>query len=89
MRDQGRKLRKSLTGTVMGRPGNKSVKVACYFKVVHPRYLKEVRRKTVVFAHDEANSCAIGDRVTIAETRPLSHMKRWRIVSMVQKADGK
>jgi small subunit ribosomal protein S17 len=86
--ESGRKPRKALIGMVMGRTGNKSVKVACYFKVPHPRYSKEVRRKTVVFAHDEGNVCAVGDRVEIVTTRPMSRMKRWRIVTTLQKSEG-
>ncbi|MDR2668177.1 MAG: 30S ribosomal protein S17 [Puniceicoccales bacterium] len=78
-----RKGRKSLAGEVTSRSGNKSVKVSYFYKGQHPKYLKEVRRKTVVHAHDENNSCAVGDRVLIMETRPLSHLKRWRVVSVI------
>jgi small subunit ribosomal protein S17 len=81
-----RKSRKSLTGEVIGRSGNKSIKVAYFYKSPHPKYQKEVRRKTVVYAHDENNECAVGDSVKIAEVRPLSKMKRWRVVSIVQRA---
>jgi small subunit ribosomal protein S17 len=83
---QQRKTRKSLTGEVVSRSGDKSIKVAYFYKVPHPKYLKEVKRKTVVHAHDEKNECQVGDGVEIAEVRPLSKMKRWRVVSIVRKA---
>jgi small subunit ribosomal protein S17 len=83
-----RKGRKSLTGEVTSRSGDKSVKVSYFYKGQHAKYLKEIRRKTVVHAHDENNACAVGDRVTIMETRPLSHLKRWRVMSVVEKGRG-
>lgn len=81
-----RNRRKTITGLVTSRSGNKSIKVTYDYKVRHPRYLKEVKRQTVVHVHDEENACAVGDRVTIAETRPLSKLKRFRVVSIVAKA---
>jgi small subunit ribosomal protein S17 len=84
--EQQRKNRQSLVGEVTSRSGDKSVKVSYFYKSPHPKYLKEVKRRTVFHAHDEGNSCAVGDRVEIAETRPFSRTKRWRIVSVLQKA---
>lgn len=81
-----RKQRKTINGTVTSRSGDKSVKVTYDYKVRHPLYKKEVRRKTVVHAHDEENGCAAGDRVEIMETRPLSKLKRFRVVRIVEKA---
>jgi small subunit ribosomal protein S17 len=81
-----RKQRKTINGTVTSRSGDKSVKVTYDYKVRHPLYKKEVRRKTVVHAHDEENTCAAGDRVEIMETRPLSKLKRFRVVRVVDKA---
>jgi small subunit ribosomal protein S17 len=81
-----RKQRKTITGVVTSRSGNKSVKVTYDYKIRHPLYVKEVKRKTVVHAHDEANECGVGDRVVIMETRPLSKLKRFRIVKVVDKA---
>ncbi|MDR1435776.1 MAG: 30S ribosomal protein S17 [Puniceicoccales bacterium] len=78
--------RRSLVGEVTSRSGDKSVKVTYFYKGPHAKYLKEVRRRTVVHAHDEANVCAVGDRVKIAETRPLSHLKRWRVISVIANA---
>ena len=81
-----RKQRKTITGVVTSRSGDKSVKVTYDYKIRHPLYVKEVKRKTVVHAHDEANECGVGDRVIIMETRPISKMKRFRIVTVVDKA---
>lgn len=81
-----RNHRKDLVGVVTSRTGNKSVKVTLSYKVPHPLYRKEIKRKTVVHAHDETNQCAVGDKVEIMETRPLSKMKRWRVVRILEKA---
>lgn len=81
-----RNRRKTIQGTVTSRSGNKSVKVTYDYKVRHPLYMKEVKRKTVVHAHDEDNACGVGDRVIIMETRPLSKLKRFRIVTILEKA---
>jgi small subunit ribosomal protein S17 len=86
METEVRKSRKSLVGEVTSQSGNKTVKVTYFYKSLHSKYLKEVRRKTVVHAHDESGQCTVGDRVRIAETRPLSRLKRWRVVSIVQRA---
>ncbi|MDR1413922.1 MAG: 30S ribosomal protein S17 [Puniceicoccales bacterium] len=74
-----RSRRKSLIGNIIAKSGSKTVKVACFYKTPHPVYQKEIKRKTVVFAHDEENRCALGDAVRIFETRPLSKLKRWRV----------
>lgn len=81
-----RNHRKDLTGVVTSRTGDKSVKVTFFYKIAHPRYKKEVKRKTVVHAHDEKNECGINDKVEIMETRPLSKLKRWRVVRILEKA---
>ncbi len=81
-----RNSRKTLTGFVSSRSGDKSVKVTVPFKVPHPRYQKVINRKTVVHAHDELNAAKVGDKVEIVETRPLSRLKRWRIVKIVEVA---
>ena len=52
----------------------------------HPKYHKYVRRRTTYYAHDEAGEAREGDQVRIAETRPLSKLKRWRLVEIVQRA---
>jgi small subunit ribosomal protein S17 len=80
-----RKKRKNLQGVVMGRSGDKSIKVVYFYKVPHALYRKEMRNKTVLHVHDEKNECLIGDRVEIMEIRPLSKMKRWRVVNIVER----
>lgn len=81
-----RNQRKTLTGTVTSLSGNKSVKVTYDYKIRHPLYEKEVKRQTVVHAHDEKSECALGDRVRIVECRPLSKLKRFRVVEVLDKA---
>jgi small subunit ribosomal protein S17 len=81
-----RKQRKSITGVVTSRSGDKSIKVTYDYKVRHGLYKKEIKQKTVVHAHDDANECGVGDRVSIMETRPLSKLKRFRVVEVLEKA---
>lgn len=81
-----RKQRKSILGVVSSRSGDKSIKVTYDYKVRHPLYKKEIKQKTVVHVHDENNECAVGDRVSIMETRPFSKMKRFRVVKVMEKA---
>lgn len=81
-----RKSRKSLVGVVTSLSGDKSIKVTYFYKIPHPLYHKEIRRKTVIHVHDENNACALGDKVEVTETRPLSKLKRFRVVSIVEKA---
>jgi small subunit ribosomal protein S17 len=78
--------RKTITGVVISNSGNKSVKVAIEFKVRHPKYGKYVRRRTKLGVHDEHNQSTAGDLVEIAECRPRSKTKSWRLVRVVQKA---
>ena len=81
-----RNNRKELIGLVRSRTGDKSVKVVYEFKIPHPLYKKEIRRKTTVHVHDENNDSAVGDKVKITSTRPLSKLKRWRISQIIEKA---
>ncbi|MDP0499098.1 MAG: 30S ribosomal protein S17 [Verrucomicrobiota bacterium JB022] len=81
-----RNSRKTIFGQVTSRSGDKSIKVTYDYKVRHPLYQKEVKRKTVVHVHDEKNEAGVGDRVLIMETRPLSKLKRFRVVEVVEKA---
>ena len=78
--------RKTLIGFVTSRSGDKSVKVTIAYKTPHPLYHKIVNRQTVLHVHDEKNETKIGDKVEVMETRPLSRLKRWRVVSIIQKA---
>ncbi len=81
-----RSNRKTLIGFVATRSGDKSVKVNFQYTVLHPDYGKEVKRRTVLHAHDEKNECKVGDKVEIMETRPLSKLKRWRVIRVVEAA---
>ena len=65
---------------------DKSVVVAIDRIVKHPVYKKYMRRRSKCVAHDEKNSCGVGDKVMIVETRPLSKTKRWRVRQIVEKA---
>jgi small subunit ribosomal protein S17 len=81
-----RNTRKTIIGFVTSRSGDKSIKVTIPYKTPHPLYHKVINRKTVVHVHDEKNETKVGDKVEIMETRPLSRLKRWRIVNVVERA---
>ena len=81
-----RNLRKTRVGMVVSDKMDKTVVVAIQDNVVHPMYGKIIKRTLKVHAHDENNECGIGDKVSIMETRPFSKTKRWRIVSIIEKA---
>ena len=81
-----RNLRKSMVGTVVSDKMDKTVVVAVETSVAHPIYKKTVKRTYKLKAHDEDNSCKVGDKVLVMETRPLSKDKRWRVVEIVEKA---
>lgn len=81
-----RNSRRALIGEVLSRSGDKTIKVSYSYKIPHPLYKKEIKRKTVIHVHDEKNEAALGDKVEIMETRPLSKLKRFRVVRIVQKA---
>ena len=81
---QDRKL-KTLTGVVISNSGDKSIKVAIDFKVRHPKYGKYVKRRTKLGVHDEHNKAVVGDVVEVAQCRPRSKTKSWRLVKVVDK----
>ena len=81
-----RNNRKELIGSVRAKTGNKSIKVVYEYKIPHPLYKKEIRRKTTVHVHDENNQSSVGDKVKIVTTRPLSKLKRWRVLEIIEKA---
>ncbi|MDR0693640.1 MAG: 30S ribosomal protein S17 [Puniceicoccales bacterium] len=83
-----RNFRKFLVGNVIQKSGDKTIKVACFYKVPHSVYQKEVKRKTVIYVHDRDNRCAVGDSVRVFETRPLSRLKRWRVGSIIGAASN-
>ena len=78
--------RKVRVGKVVSDKMDKTVVVAIADRVVHPLYKKIVGRTYKLKAHDENNTCGIGDTVKVMETRPLSKDKRWRVVEIVEKA---
>lgn len=78
--------RKTLVGKVTSNKMDKTVTVAVENKVKHPLYGKILKRTYKLHAHDEDNQCNIGDRVRVAETRPLSKSKNWRLVDIIEKA---
>ena len=81
-----RNNRKTRTGKVVSSKMSKSIIVAIERKVAHPLYKKYFKRTTKFYAHDEKNEAGVGDTVKIMETRPLSKLKRWRLVEIVTKA---
>ena len=81
-----RSLRKERVGIVVSDKMDKTIVVAVSERVKHPLYKKIVNRTKKFKAHDENNACGIGDKVLIAETRPLSKDKCWRLVEIVEKA---
>jgi small subunit ribosomal protein S17 len=76
--------RKTVNGVVTSNKMFKTITVKSEKLVKHPKYGKFVRRVTTYKAHDEENKASIGDKVEIAETRPLSKTKRWRLVRIVE-----
>ncbi|GIH45407.1 30S ribosomal protein S17 [Microbispora rosea] len=81
-----RNYRKTREGLVVSDKMDKTVVVAVEDRVKHPLYGKVIRRTTKYKAHDEQNTCGVGDRVLLMETRPLSATKRWRVVEILEKA---
>ena len=78
-----RSRRKVREGVVVSNKMDKTIVVAVERRVLHTLYRKYIRRTNTFMAHDPENSCQIGDRVRIAETRPLSRHKRWRLVEIL------
>ena len=81
-----RNLRKTRVGMVVSDKMDKTVVVIVEDRVAHKTYKKIIGRTYRLKAHDENNSCGIGDKVEIMETRPLSKDKRWRLVNIIEKA---
>ncbi len=75
-----------MVGTVVSDRMDKTVVVLVERTVKHPIYMKYVRKNARYSAHDEVNSCGVGDRVQITESRPLSKTKRWRVSQILDKA---
>ena len=81
-----RNLRKTRIGLVTSDKMDKTIVVSIVDNVKHPLYGKIVKRTYKLKAHDENNECKIGDKVKVMETKPISKDKRWRLVSIVEKA---
>ena len=81
-----RNLRKTRQGVVTSNKMDKTIVIAAKFKEKHPINCKFVQKTKKYHAHDENNEANIGDTVLIMETRPLSKTKRWRLVSIIEKA---
>jgi len=77
---------KTKTGVVISSSGDKSVRIAIDFKVRHPKYGKYVKRRTKLAVHDEHNQASVGDLIEIAQCRPYSKTKSWRLVKVVEKS---
>ena len=86
MSETTRNRRKQLAGEVISISGPKYIKVAFNYKIPHPLYKKEIKRKSIFHVHDESAECEVGDRVEIMETRPISKLKRWRVTRIIEKA---
>lgn len=83
-----RAVRKEREGVVVSAAMDKTIVVKNERRVRHPEYGKEIKRFKKFYAHDEKNEAKAGDRVLIAETRPLSKLKRWRLVKVLAQAKG-
>ncbi len=81
-----RNTRKSKVGLVVSNKMDKSIVVTVERMVRHPLYGKFFKKTSKFMAHDADNQCQVGDRVKIMETRPMSRLKRWRLVEVVEKA---
>jgi small subunit ribosomal protein S17 len=84
--DKRANRRKVREGMVLSTKMDKTVVVAVVDRVRHSRYGKTLQRTSRLYAHDEANDVREGDRVRVAETRPLSRQKRWRVVEVLERA---
>jgi small subunit ribosomal protein S17 len=78
--------RKTFVGVVKSNKMNQTIVVTVERMVKHPEYGKYIKRTTKLYAHDPENTCKIGDRVMVMSTRPLSKLKRWRLVEVIERA---
>ena len=86
MSEETKKVQRTITGRVVSDKMDKTVSVAVERLIKHPVYGKYIRRTTKVLAHDAANECKPGDRVTISECKPISKNKSWAVVDVVERA---
>jgi small subunit ribosomal protein S17 len=85
---QDRAIRKTVVGVVTSDKMEKTIAVTVYRLEKHKKYQKFLKRRSRFYAHDEKREAKIGDRVLIQETRPLSKLKRWRLLKILEKAGG-
>jgi len=81
--------RQTKVGTVVKSAMNKTVVVTVEHSVMHPLYLRQRKKTAKFYAHDEQNTCQVGDQVLIVASRPLSRLKRWRVRQVLQRAEGR
>lgn len=84
--ETNQKTARTVTGRVVSNKMDKTISVAIERLIRHPVYGKYIRRTSKVMAHDEANECRPGDRVSIAECRPISRHKAWKVVGIVERS---
>ena len=84
MKERGQ--RKIRIGKVVSNKPNKTIIVQVERLVQHPKYKKFIKQRSKLYAHDEKNECQVGDVVKVQESRPLSRLKRWRLLGIVEKA---
>jgi len=89
VQDEERGTRKERSGVVVSKSGDKTVVVEVERRKRHEQYDKVIRQSKKFHAHDEANTAKVGDQVRIVETRPLSRLKRWRVIGIVAAGTGK
>ena len=80
------KRTRTATGKVVSNKADKTITVLVERRVKHPVYGKYITRSSKIHAHDESNQCGIGDTVTVAESRPISKSKTWKLVEVVESA---
>jgi small subunit ribosomal protein S17 len=83
---ENRKPRKTIVGRVINDAMNKTVTLSIERTFRHPRYKKIVKKTSKIYAHDEKNDCHVGDKVKVMSTRPLSKLKRWRVIEVMERA---
>ncbi len=83
---ENRKPRKTIVGRVINDAMNKTITISIERTFRHPRYKKIVKKTSKVYAHDEKNDCRVGDKVKVMSTWPLSKLKRWRVIEVLERA---
>lgn len=89
VKSDDRGVRKQRKGVVVSKSGDKSLVVLVETRKPHEVYRKVMTHTKKLYVHDEKNEAAVGDKVLVVETRPISRMKRWRLVEIIEKAAQK